>query len=71
MVKRKTKKQIKKRNRGITVISSFIIGYILLVNNSLDFLIKFGINVNQNAVAFLAMFIVFVWIVWKAQNGEL
>jgi len=70
MVK-KTKKQLKKRNRWITIISSFAIGYILLVNNSLDFLIKFGISVNQNAVAFLAMFIVFMWIVWKAQNGEL
>ena len=68
---KKTKAQIKKRNRWITVISSFVIGYILLVNNSLDFLIKFGISVNQNAVAFLAMFIVFMWVVWKAQNGEL
>ena len=68
---KKTKKQIRKRNRWIMVISSFVIGYILLVNNSLDFLIKFGISVNQNAVAFLTMFIVFMWVVWKAQNGEL
>ncbi|MFW5794156.1 MAG: hypothetical protein ACOCV1_01615 [Bacillota bacterium] len=67
-----TKKQKRiLRNRliagGITLLS----GYILIVNNSLDFLIKFGINVNQNAVAFIGFIIIFFWAIWKAQMGEI
>ena len=66
-----TKKQLKKRNKVIAIILVMVSGYVLLVNNSLDFLIKFGINVNQNAVAFICFFLIAVWGVWKAQIGEL
>ena len=67
---RRSKAKIK-RNRLITVIITLVSGYILLVNNSLDFLIKFGLEVNQNAVAFTGFLIIFIWGIWKAQNGEL
>ena len=68
---RKSKKALKQRNRIITLILVMTSGYVLLVNNSLDFLIKFGINVNQNAVAFIGFFVISLWGIWKAQMGEL
>ena len=66
-----TSKQLKRRNKIIAYIIAIVSGYVLLVNNSLDFLIKFGINVNQNAVAFIGFLITITWVIWKAQNGEL
>jgi len=66
-----TKKQRKTRNRIITAVSTIFAGYILIVNNSLDFLIKFGIDVNKNIVAFVAFFIILLWATWKADIGEL
>jgi len=65
------KKSKKIRNRIITLIIAFVSGYILIINNSLDFLIKFGISVNQNIVAFIGFLITLSWAIWKAQTGEL
>ena len=62
-------KKLKIRNRIIVFLATIVIGYILLVNNSLDFLIKFGLNVNQNAVAFIGFFIILAWTVWKKERG--
>lgn len=68
----KTKKQKRVlRNRIITGVVTIFSGYILMVNNSLDFLIKYGIDVNENAVAFIGFFIILLWAVWKADQGEI
>jgi len=66
-----TKKQLKKRNRMITIVVTIISGYIILVNNSLDFLQKFNISVDNVSVAFIGFIIILSWAIWKAQNGEL
>ncbi len=66
----KSKRNIVK-NRIITAIIVLVSGYILIVNNSLDFLLKFGIIVNKNIVVFIGFLLVFIWGILKAENGEL
>ena len=70
-MKRKSKAKLKKRNRMITIIATIISGYIILVNNSLDFLQKFNINVDNVSIAFIGFIVILSWSLWKSQQGEL
>ena len=70
MVK-KTKKQIKKRNKIISLILAGLTAYILLVNNSLEFLKGMGILVQPNVIQLIMIFITLGWLFWKAGAGEL
>ncbi len=65
------KQKIKRRNRIITLVSAIISGYIILFNNSLDFLSKFGIKVDNVIAAFFLFIVILFWSLWKSQNGEL
>ena len=55
-----SKKKLKLRNRIVTASITLISGYILMVNNSLDFLIKFGYNISNTTVAFIGFLIIFI-----------
>jgi len=71
----KTKLQKRKlRNKVVAFLFAFIFGYILLINNSLDFLIKFGYETTKTTnttIAFIGFFLTMAWVVWKKQLGEL
>ena len=65
-----TKKQ-KTKNKRITWILAVLTAYILLVNNSLEFLNNFGIDVKANVVGVIMIFITLIWGTWKASQGEI
>ena len=65
-----TKKQ-KKRNKLIGWMLAGFTAYILLVNNSLEFLKNFGIEVEANLVGVIMIFITLGWVFWKAGSGEI
>ena len=67
----KTKKQIKKRNKIISLVLVGLTAYILLVNNSLEFLKGIGILIPVNVIQLIMIFITLVWLFWKAGAGEL
>ena len=64
-------KKSKSRNRLISWILAGIVAYILLVNNSLEFLQNFGINVESNVIGVIMIFITIGWVMWKAAEGDL
>jgi len=67
----KTKKQIKKRNKIISLVLVGLTAYILLVNNSLEFLKGIGILIPVNVIQLIMIVITLVWLFWKAGAGEL
>ena len=64
-------KQIKKRNRIITWVLFGITAYVLLVNNSLEFLRNFGYEPNTTTIGLIMIFITLSYGLWKAGAGEL
>ena len=64
-------KKIKKRSRFISWFLAVVTAYILLVNNSLEFLKNFGINVQENVIGVIMIFITLAYGVWKASVGEI
>jgi len=64
-----TKKQ-KIKNKRISWILAGLTAYILLVNNSLEFLRNFGINVESNVVGVIMIFVTLTWVFWKVGKGE-
>lgn len=70
MVK-KTKKQLKKRNKIISLVLVGLTAYILIVNNSLEFLKGIGILVEPNVIQLIMIFITLIWLFWKAGAKEL
>lgn len=58
-------------NKRITWILAFATAYILLVNNSLEFLRNFGIELQSNVIGVIMIFITIGWVGWKVSNGEL
>ena len=64
-------KKIKRRNKIVSWILAGITAYILLVNNSLEFLRNYGINPDSNLIGVIMIFITLGWVFWKAGAGEL
>ncbi len=65
-----TKKQ-RKQNKIVTWTLFGITAYVLLVNNSLEFLRNFGINVQENVIGVIMIFITLVYGLWKISGGEM
>jgi len=65
-----SKKQ-KKKNRIITWILFGITAYILLLNNSLEFLRNFGVNAQENVIGVIMIFITLGYGLWKIGAGEM
>ncbi len=65
-----SKKQ-KLRNRTIAWILGLITSYVLLVNNSIEFLKNFGIDAEANIIGVIMIFITLGFIGWKVGAGEL
>ncbi len=66
-----TSKKQKIKNRRISWILGLITAYVLLVNNSIEFLKNFGINAETNVVGVTMIFITLAFIGWKIGAGEL
>ena len=64
-------KEIKRRNRIITWILFGITAYVLLVNNSLEFLRNFGVNAQENVIGVIMIFITLGYGLWKISAGEI
>jgi len=64
-------KKIKKRNRWIAWILGFLTAYVLLVNNSLEFLKNYGFEPNVTIIGLIMTFITLTWLFWKGGADEL
>lgn len=65
-----TKKQ-KRKNKIITWVLFGLTAYVLLVNNSLEFLRNYGINAQENVIGVIMVFITLAYGLWKISAGEL
>lgn len=66
-----SKKQRKQRNKTIQWILAILTAYVLLVNNSLQFLEEFGVSVRPEVVGVIGILATIVWSAWKSSEGEL
>ncbi len=64
-------KKQKRQNIAISWGLGLITAYVLLVNNSLEFLRNFGINVQENVIGVIMIFVTIGFIGYKYGKGDI